>query len=182
MLRRLDIAIGLVNRPEVLFLDEPTTGLDPEARAKVWNVLHTLATKDGLSILVTTHYLEEADEYAAQVAIIDRGRVVIQGVPAMLKADLGGDSIQVTLESLDASRQAAKVLASTYSAEAVALDQREVRTRVRDGAHELPIVLATLESHRIPVAAASVARPSLDDVYLRHCGRSFQSAEEVYAE
>jgi len=100
----------------------------------------------------------------------------------VLKADLGGDSIQVTLESLGASQQAANVLASEYSADAVALDRREVRTRVRDGARELPVVLATLESHGIPVAAATVARPSLDDVYLRHCGRSFKSAEEVYAE
>ncbi len=97
MRRRLDIAIALVHRPEVLFLDEPTTGLDPEARSDTWRTLNELATEQQLTILLTTHYLEEADQFAARLAIIDRGQIVAEGAPEELKASLRGDSVVVQM-------------------------------------------------------------------------------------
>ena len=97
MQRRLDIAMALVHRPQVLFLDEPTTGLDPEVRAEMWREIERLTRDEGLSILLTTHYLEEADRLASELAIVDRGRVVAGGSPERLKAELRGDSIHVEL-------------------------------------------------------------------------------------
>src|SRR5206468_8618107 len=98
MRRRLDIALGLVHRPRVLFLDEPTTGLDPEARVALWSEVGRLAQQETLTILLTTHYLEEADELADRLAIVSRGKIVIKGTPAELKAGLAGDAVQVELE------------------------------------------------------------------------------------
>lgn len=181
MLRRLDIAIGLVNRPRVLFLDEPTTGLDPEARAATWQTLNALAKEEGVSMLLTTHYLEEADHFAAFVAIVDRGRVVVEGTPESLKAGLGGDSVQVALSTLDAARGAADVLSLEYGSEAVTIDGHAVHVRVREGARELPVLLGAIGSHGFGVEAVTVAGPSLDDVYLRHTGRSFRTAEQEVA-
>jgi ABC-2 type transport system ATP-binding protein len=181
MVRKLDLAIGLVNCPRVLFLDEPTTGLDPEARAETWSVLRALAAEDGTSMLLTTHYLEEADQYAARVAIVDRGRVVTEGSPDDLKAQLGGDSVNLSFDSASSALEAASALAPTYGNRALLVERDEIRATVENGAHQLPSLLHTLESHKIPVAAVTVSRPSLDDVYLRHTGRSFTSAEEVAA-
>lgn len=181
MARKLDLAIGLVNRPSVLFLDEPTTGLDPEARAETWHVLRQLASESGTSMLLTTHYLEEADRYAARVAVVDRGRVVTEGPPEELKSQLGGDSINVSFDSASDALAAASALTPTYGEQALTVERVRIRASVQNGAHQLPSLLATLESHRIPVASVTVSRPSLDDVYLRHTGRSFTSAEEIAA-
>ena len=109
MQRKLDVALGLLHRPRVLFLDEPTTGLDPEARAEVWEEVGRLA-REGLTILLTTHYLEEADRLARRLAIVDRGRVVAEGTPEELKAELHGDAIQVELREADAGGRAAAAL------------------------------------------------------------------------
>ena len=98
MKRKLDVAMGLVNQPRVLFLDEPTTGLDPEARADMWREIRRLAVQQGITILLTTHYLEEADQLAGRVAIIDRGNIVVEGTPEQLKQELHGDTIQIELE------------------------------------------------------------------------------------
>ena len=102
MERRLDVALGLIHRPQVLFLDEPTTGLDPEARAELWAEIERLAREERMTILLTTHYLEEADRLAAQLAIVDRGRIVARGTPDELKAELQGDTVQVELTEPDA--------------------------------------------------------------------------------
>ena len=101
MQRRLDVAMGLLHRPQVLFLDEPTTGLDPEARAQMWAEIERLAREEGMTILLTTHYLEEADRLASQLAIVDRGRIVARGTPDALKSELHGDTIQVELANGD---------------------------------------------------------------------------------
>ena len=111
MQRKLDVAMGLVHRPRVLFLDEPTTGLDPEARAELWAEIARLADTDGLTILLTTHYLEEADRLASRIAIVDRGRVVASGTPDDLKAELRGDAVLVELRDAESSRVAAAALA-----------------------------------------------------------------------
>jgi ABC-2 type transport system ATP-binding protein len=176
MQRRLDVALGLVHRPKVLFLDEPTTGLDPEARAELWQEIERLAREEEMTILLTTHYLEEADRLASELVIVDRGRVVAQGSPDRLKRELHGDTVQVELvdsSNGDASAAVARVSGITE----VGVDGRVLRARVANGAAAIPSIITALEQNGLRVASATVARPSLDDVYLRHAGRSFQQAE-----
>ncbi len=178
MQRRLDIAMGLVNRPEALFLDEPTTGLDPEARAEMWQEIERLASDENMTILLTTHYLEEADELAAQVAIVDRGRIVANGTPETLKSELEGDTLQFELAEV-AEVAVLTTLESVEGLSEVTVDGRQVRARAKNGATAMPPALAALEAAGHPVASATMARPSLDEVYLRHTGRSFRQAEEA---
>jgi ABC-2 type transport system ATP-binding protein len=176
MQRRLDVALGLVHRPKVLFLDEPTTGLDPEARAELWREIERLAGEEEMTILLTTHYLEEADRLASELVIVDRGRIVALGSPEELKSELRGDTVQVELiESADGNAAAAVSQVSGVS-ELVA-DGRLLRARAADGAAAIPSLITALEQSGLPVASATIARPSLDDVYLRHAGRSFQQAD-----
>ncbi|HYH90499.1 MAG TPA: ATP-binding cassette domain-containing protein [Solirubrobacteraceae bacterium] len=176
MQRRLDVALGLIHRPQVLFLDEPTTGLDPEARAEMWGEIERLARQEGMTILLTTHYLEEADRLASQLAIVDRGRIVARGTPDELKSELQGDTIQVELADGDgvAARAALELVTAARD---VTLDGSTLRARAQDGGAAVPAVLAALEAHGIRAAAVTLARPSLDDVYLRYAGRAFQQAD-----
>ena len=182
MQRKLDVAMGLVHRPRVLFLDEPTTGLDPEARAELWEEIARPTLSDGLTILLTTHYLEEADRLAKRLAIVDRGRIVAQGTPDELKSELRGDAIQVELRAADGEGRASAALGLVSGLRDPVVDGRTVRARVDHGASAVPAVLSALESAGIGVASVTVARPSLDDVYLRHTGRAYrQSTEESFA-
>jgi ABC-2 type transport system ATP-binding protein len=183
MKRKLDVAMGLVHEPKVLFLDEPTTGLDPEARAEMWDRIRELAWDRGLTILLTTHYLEEADQLGQRLAIVDRGRVVAEGTPDELKAQLDGDAITLELAGDTDAEQARMILAGPagrvrelFLGE-VTVEGRTVRARTADGAVAVPGVLGTLGAAGVQVAAVSVARPSLDDVYLRYAGRSFSAAQ-----
>jgi ABC-2 type transport system ATP-binding protein len=176
MQRKLDVAMGLVHRPRVLFLDEPTTGLDPEARAELWREVSRLAGQ-GLTILLTTHYLEEADRLASRLAIVDRGRVVAAGAPEDLKAELRGDAIHVELGEPQANGRVHAALSRLSGVGEVVLDGRLLRARADRGASAVPAVLQALEAEGVPVASVAVARPSLDDVYLRHTGRAFDHAE-----
>jgi ABC-2 type transport system ATP-binding protein len=183
MQRRLDVAMGLLHRPDVLFLDEPTTGLDPEARVEMWREIEQLAAEEHITILLTTHYLEEADRLAARVAIVDAGEVVVEGTPDELKSGLEGDAIQVQLSEGD-ERTAQAALERVDGVSEVVVEGRTLRARARDGAAAIPAVLAALEAGGAKVAAASLSRPSLDDVYLRHAGRAFAQAgvgDEVQA-
>jgi len=177
MQRRLDIAMGLVHRPKALFLDEPTTGLDPEVRAAMWTEISRLTEQEGLTILLTTHYLEEADKLASALAIVDRGRVVARGAPDELKAALEGDALHVELGDAAVNGAIVSALASVGGLREIHVDGRSLRARADDGARTVPAVLAALDSHSIGVASVTVARPSLDDVYLRFAGRSFAAAE-----
>jgi len=177
MRRRLDVAAALVHRPGVLFLDEPTTGLDPEGRAELWAMLTGLSTGSGTTILVTTHYLDEADKYANRIAIVDRGRVVAEGTSGHLKAELEGDSVVLDLGEAGQVERAEKALAQLAQVRQTSSDGTVVRARVADGPRALPAVLAQLEADGIAVRSVTVARPSLDDVYLHHAGRSFRQAE-----
>jgi ABC-2 type transport system ATP-binding protein len=177
MQRRLDVAMGLIHRPQVLFLDEPTTGLDPEARAQMWAEIERLARQEGMTILLTTHYLEEADRLASQLAIVDRGRIVARGTPDALKSELHGDTIHVELANGDGpAAQAA--LERVTAAREVTLEGRSLRARAQDGAAAVPAVIAALEAHGVRAAAVTLARPSLDDVYLRYAGRAFAQADD----
>ncbi|MEU3348664.1 ATP-binding cassette domain-containing protein [Streptomyces sp. NPDC006700] len=180
MRRRLDVALGLMHRPEVLFLDEPTTGLDPEARTAMWDEIGRLAGEEGLTILLTTHYLEEADRLAERIAIVDRGRGVVEGTPDSLKGELRGDAVHMELREAvgEAGRTLlAATLGSLPGVHEVLIDGRRISARADDGAAAMPALLAGLEHAGVTVTAATVARPSLDDVYLRYAGRRYAEAE-----
>jgi ABC-2 type transport system ATP-binding protein len=181
MQRKLDVAMGLIHRPRVLFLDEPTTGLDPEARAELWAEIQRLTHEDGLTILLTTHYLEEADRLASRLAIVDRGRVVTTGTPDELKAELHGDAIQVELADGASDEAAIRVLSRIPGLAESLVDGRSLRARAERGAAAVPAVLSALEGAGIGVASVTVSRPSLDDVYLRHTGRAYRPTQESYA-
>jgi ABC-2 type transport system ATP-binding protein len=180
MRRRLDVAMGLIHRPQVLFLDEPTAGLDPESRSAMWQEIGRLAT-EGLTILLTTHYLEEADRLASRLAIIDRGRVVAAGTPDELKGELRGDAVRLELADATAAGQVLGALAPLRVARDVRTAGHHVSARADDGATALPAMLAALEGAGVAVRAATVARPSLDDVYLRYAGRRFTDADQPTA-
>ena len=176
MQRRLDVSLGLVHSPQVLFLDEPTTGLDPEVRAEMWSEIRHLKSEQGMTILLTTHYLEEADELADRVAIVDRGRVVAEGTSDELKNALHGDSIEIELA--DAANGAARAAVELVpGVTEVSVDTRMLRARARDGATAMPGVLAVLQGGGHAVTRVSMSRPSLDEVYLRHAGRTFDQAD-----
>jgi len=177
MQRRLDVALGLMHRPAVLFLDEPTTGLDPESRAAMWQEIARLAGGEGMTVLLTTHYLEEADRLASQLAIVDRGRVVATGTPGGLKGQLRGDAVQVELPAGADAGLVRSVLADLPEVRDVVIAGRNVSARSDDGAAAVPVVLGALQRAGINASSVAVARPSLDDVYLRHTGRRYSEAE-----
>ncbi len=176
MQRKLDVALGLVHRPRVLFLDEPTTGLDPEARADLWNEVGRLSGDEGLTVLLTTHYLEEADRLAGQLAIVDHGKIVAEGTPEALKAELRGDSVHVELVDPDLDGSIRTLLGQLSGIGTIVVEGNVLRLRVDHGATAVPAVLGALEDKAVPVTAVTVSRPSLDDVYLRYTGRSFREA------
>jgi ABC-2 type transport system ATP-binding protein len=182
MRRRLDIAMALVHDPRVLFLDEPTTGLDPEVRADMWKGIAALAAEQDKTVLLTTHYLEEADQLAARLAIVDRGKVVAEGTPEELKSELHGDAVHVELAEPAADGAVSSALERVPGVREVTVDGRALRARAKDGGRAVPAVLQALEAHGIAVSAVRIARPSLDDVYLRHTGRTFQEAESEETE
>ena len=172
MRRRLDIALGLVHRPKVLFLDEPTTGLDPEARVQMWEEVGRLASQETLTILLTTHYLEEADELADRLAIVSRGQIVVEGTPRQLKSMLRGDAVHLVLSDgrMDDARRIVERLGATPEN---VTDARTLVARVENGNRALPGILSALEQDGIGVESVGVSRPSLDDVYLHYTGRDF---------
>jgi len=179
MKRRLDIGLGLVHRPKVLFLDEPTTGLDPEARVAMWEEVERLASQENLTILLTTHYLEEADRLAERVAIVSRGKVVVEGSPEELKAGLHGESVTVELEDPNGRvQEAADVVRAIDGTSEVLVEGSHLRARVPNGAQAIPSILSVLDGRGFPVAAVTTARPSLDDVYLHYTGREFAAEDE----
>jgi ABC-2 type transport system ATP-binding protein len=160
----------------VLFLDEPTTGLDPEARREMWEEIRRVSVGEQITVLLTTHYLDEADQLADRLAIVDQGKVVAEGSPDQLKQELHGDLIHVELASgADSDRALALLMRVGALRDAVA-DGATVRARAHNGARAVPAVVAALESGAVEVASVTTARPSLDDVYLRYAGRSFEAA------
>jgi len=178
MKRRLDIALGLVHRPSVLFLDEPTTGLDPEARTAMWEELGTLAHRESLTILLTTHYLEEADQLADRLAIVSRGRIVVEGTPEELKRGLRGEAVSVRLADGDRIRAEA-VVGLLEGVHETTAEGEVLRMRVDSGARAIPSILSALESNGVSVEAVASHRPSLDDVYLHYTGYEFDEDDRA---
>jgi ABC-2 type transport system ATP-binding protein len=176
MARKLDVAIGLIHQPQVLFLDEPTTGLDPEARSEMWSEIARLAADEQTTVLLTTHYLDEADHLAHRLAIIDRGRVVAEGTPDELKNELRGDTVHVEFDNAEIAAAALRLLERMPGLGGIVPDGLALHARADRlaGARAVPTLLAALDDAGITVASVTVARPSLDDVYLRHAGRRFE--------
>ena len=174
MQRRLDLAMGLVHRPRLLFLDEPSSGLDPESRRTMWREVERLAREDRITILLTTHYLEEADRLADRVAIIDRGRIVGEGAPEALKGRLHGDLVTVRFlrpEDVERAREQVAALADVHE---VIVEDGRIHASVDDGAKAVPQIVGALAG--FDIADVTMSRPTLDDVYLSLTGRSFSDA------
>ncbi|MFD7976497.1 ATP-binding cassette domain-containing protein [Streptomyces sp. NPDC059071] len=171
MRRRLEIARQLLHAPRVLFLDEPTTGLDPHARAQVWDHLRALRDRHGTTLFVTTHYLEEA-ENCDRIAIIDHGRLAALGTPAALKTAIGDDRVALRTSDDAAAREVVRGVAPDR---AVTVDAGGLWLRVRGGSAWIPRLCAALEGHGIAVHAASATPPTLDDVFFHHTGRSLDA-------
>nr|QDF63361.1 KyaT [Saccharopolyspora sp.] len=173
MRRRLEIARGLLHRPSVLFLDEPTVGLDPQTRAEIWTYLHRIAEQEETTVFLTTHYLDEA-ERCDRIAIIDAGRIVAQGTPAELKSVIGADRIALRTGDDDA---AVRVLRERFDLEATTADGG-VQVQVSDGARFVPVLCSGLN---VPIFEVTVTRPSLDEVFLHYTGRAIRDVPGVPA-
>jgi ABC-2 type transport system ATP-binding protein len=176
MKRRLDLASALVHSPEVLFLDEPTTGLDPASRLTVWDEVRRINAV-GTTVFLTTQYLEEADQLCDRIAIIDNGRIVAEGTPARLKAQMGHDVVTVDLAGADAIRVESAVT-GIPGLERVVTEADALALYVEDGAGSIAEIVRRLDRADINVGAIAVARPSLDDVFLRATGRRLEGAQE----
>jgi ABC-2 type transport system ATP-binding protein len=175
--RRLDVALGLVHEPELMFLDEPSTGLDPQNRANLWD--HVRKLRDGgTTVFLTTHYLDEADSLCDRVMIIDKGRIVAAGSPQELKRQAVGDSVLLSVHGGDEpGRRALAVLSGTSFVREATADGDDLRLYVEDSRAALPEVLRTLDAERIGVRTVSLSEPTLDDVFLAKTGRSLRDAE-----
>jgi ABC-2 type transport system ATP-binding protein len=174
--RRLDLALGMVHRPKMLFLDEPTTGLDPQSRAHLWDEVRRLNTQ-GTTIFLTTHYLEEADVLANRLAIMDHGEIVAEGTPNALKQQIAGDIVTLGLATQNGQFQKAQKLLSqqTFVREVHPGDER-LQLYVERGEQSLPVILHLLDEAGMQVQTVALARPTLDDVFLRQTGRSLREA------
>ena len=179
MRRRLDVAAALVHRPSILFLDEPTTGLDPEARATMWAEIRRLSGEEALTVILTTHYMEEADRLADELLIVGRGRAVVQGTPDELKAALHGDSVRVSLVEPDAARVRAAVT-NVRGLRDVVIEASGVdgvlAARTDDASAAVGSVIAALDAAGIRYGQVSASHPTLDDVYLHFVGHTFDGA------
>jgi ABC-2 type transport system ATP-binding protein len=175
--RRLDVALGMVHQPPLLFLDEPTTGLDPQGRARLWDEIRKLQ-QNGMTVFLTTHYLEEADALCDRVAIIDHGRIVAEGTPDLLKRQIAGDVVTLAVDG-DQQRALALLGPQPFVREAT-LEDEEIRLYVDRGETAMPAILRLLDGASLDLRTIALSRPSLDDVFLRQTGHSLRE-EEVAA-
>ena len=180
MKRRLDLASALVHQPKVLFLDEPTTGLDPTSRLTVWDEVRSI-NATGTTIFLTTQYLEEADELCERLAIIDHGELVAHGTPESLKAEIGKDVVSVELHGADAERTQ-QVIGELPGLDRVIAEQDALALFVENGAASIAEIVRRLDTADVEVGAISVSRPSLDDVFLEATGRRLEGAETEQAD
>jgi ABC-2 type transport system ATP-binding protein len=178
MRRRLDVASALVHRPGVLFLDEPTTGLDPEARAAMWAEIRRLSGEESLTVVLTTHYMEEADRLADELLIVNRGRAVVQGTPEALKAALHGDTLRVSLVEPDAAR-VREAVAGIRGLRQVVVETTGIEgtlvARSDDASAAVGAVIAALDAAGIRFGQVAASHPTLDDVYLHFVGHTFDA-------
>jgi ABC-2 type transport system ATP-binding protein len=172
--RRLDIAMGLVHDPTLIFLDEPTTGLDPQARANLWQHIAALRTERGATIFLTTHYLDEADALCDRILVIDHGRIVASDTPEALKQSVSGDLVELVVADAAAASRAATALAALVPGGAAHVEELSVSMRVPHAGRELAGLLRALDRDGIALESIEVRRPTLDDVFLTVTGRSLR--------
>ncbi|RAO17638.1 Methionine import ATP-binding protein MetN [Micromonospora noduli] len=173
--RRVEIALGIIHEPKIVFLDEPTTGLDPQSRAHMWDEIRRLRA-DGMTVFITTHYLDEADALCDRIAIMDNGEVVAEGTPTELKREISGDVVLVGLD-LAATPQAAQTLdGEPYVNKLETVDEGGLRLYVDEGATAIPQVLRRLDHAGLELRSIELHRPSLDDVFLTKTGRSLRES------
>lgn len=176
--RRLDVAMGLVHRPPLLFLDEPSAGLDPQSRSNLWEHIARMHAEDDTTIFLTTHYLDEADSAAERVVVIDDGRIIADGPPSRLKAKVSGDLVTVELVDASDASTAVRVVADIPTAHEISAERDAVRFRVANGDIVTPQVVRALDAADIRLRSTRVQRPTLDDVFLSLTGRSLRDDEE----
>jgi len=175
MKRRLDLAMSLIHRPRVLFLDEPTTGLDPQSRNAIWTEVRRLARDEGVTVFLTTQYLEEADVLSDRIGIIDHGRIVAEGTPEALKAEIGRPTVEALAVDPDDSSALAEVLVQ-FGEEVPARSKGAVAVRLAHGAVDLAEIVRLIDSKGLPVAALNLHAPTLDDVFLAKTGHSLEGS------
>jgi ABC-2 type transport system ATP-binding protein len=175
MRRRLELACGLINRPKLLFLDEPTLGLDVQTRAATWNYVKTLKKEFGMTLFLTTHYLEEADALCDRVAIIDHGKIVVIGTPADLKDSLGGDIITLSIQKdIDIT----DLISKLEHVKEVKKENGSYMIKSSSGEATAPLIIEALRKNGHVVTKLSLAKPTLNEVYLQYTGKSMRDAEE----
>ncbi|WP_020496095.1 daunorubicin resistance protein DrrA family ABC transporter ATP-binding protein [Sciscionella marina] len=174
--RRLDIAMGLIHEPKLVFLDEPSTGLDPQSRANLWDHIRKLRNEQGATVFLTTHYLDEADALSDRIIVIDNGAIVAEGTQDELKSRVAGDAVRFTVDTEHAAR-AATIAERLNGARELSTADGEVFLRVPRGDTAMPELLRALDAEHITMTAMSVQRPTLDDVFLTFTGRSLREAE-----
>lgn len=173
--RRLDVAVGLIHQPDVLFLDEPTTGLDPQNRANLWEHVRVVRER-GTTVFLTTHYLDEADILCDRLTIMDHGTIVAEGTPRELKRKVAGDAVEIGLKDERLTERAALLLGAESYVREVSAETGGLRLYVEDGAAALPHLLRLLDGESIGIRSISLSEPTLDDVFLRQTGRSLRDA------
>ncbi|MHB8793213.1 MAG: ATP-binding cassette domain-containing protein [Thermoleophilia bacterium] len=176
--RRLDVGLGIMHKPDVLFLDEPTTGLDPQNRANLWELIRRLSGS-GTSIFLTTHYLDEADVLSNRLAIMDHGLIVAEGTSRELKQEIAADSVVVSLKNGELCGEAAELLGEEPYVSEITSEADHMRLYVDDGVAALPKLLRLLDGKGIAVRTITLSEPTLDDVFLRHTGRSLRDAGQA---
>ncbi len=174
--RRLDVAMGLVHAPNLLFLDEPSTGLDPQNRANLWDHILRMREQYSMTIVLTTHYLDEADSMAERVVVVDHGEVIADDTADSLKAKLAGDLLVLTVAPGNLA-ELARLAEKLPGAKDVVADGEHLSVRVADGPAALPELITAAQQYAVPVATAQVIRPTLDDVFLNLTGRSLREAD-----
>ncbi len=173
--RRVEIALGIIHEPKIVFLDEPTTGLDPQSRAHMWDEVRRLRA-EGMTVFITTHYLDEADALCDRLAIMDHGEVVAEGTPAELKREISGEVVQVGIDAADTPRAAELLDTEAYANKLETLADGGLRLYVDDGATAIPQVLRRLDGAGLHLRSIELHRPSLDDVFLTKTGRSLRES------
>lgn len=183
MRKRLDIAMGLIQQPRIIFLDEPTTGLDPQTRSHMWDYIRDLSETMGITVFLTTHYMEEADQLAGRVAIIDRGQIMTIGSPQELKQSVRGDVITISPSSGSEEEnrahltQAEKILSEQPFVIRTQVTNGEMAAYVENGERSVPALMRSLSEGSVPIGTLSISRPTLDDVFLKYTGRTMREEE-----
>jgi ABC-2 type transport system ATP-binding protein len=174
--RRLDVALGMIHHPKLLLLDEPTTGLDPQSRAYLWGEIKKLKAA-GITIFLTTQYMDEADKLCDRIAIIDGGKIIVEGTPAELKSNVGGDLVVLAFSSEAAAHEAEMLLKKKMRAKEIKAERNSVHLYIKNGEHVMPGMLRLLDAKRLDVQNVTLSKPSLDDVFLKYTGRSLREDE-----